>query len=135
MTCSVGQTHRQLPLSGKAILIANDDGAGTIASKFRALGASVASATTLEDALLPRRRHPPSLAIIDLELGGRETGPLRQACYERHVAFVVYTALHHRPFTGRWTAMPVLYKPDECGELERTVLRLSEKPWPIATSS
>ena len=134
MTCSTGQTHSRFSLSAKAILVADDD-PEPIASKLFALGASVATATTIEDALHHVRRHTPSLAIIDLELGGRETGPLRQACYERHVPFVVYTALHHRPFTGRWTAMPVVYKPDECGELERTVLRLSEKPWPIATSS
>jgi ActR/RegA family two-component response regulator len=96
----------------------------------------VVTATTTEDALRQAHRHTPSFSILDLQLRGRDTGPLRQALYERRIPFLVYTACHHRSHTGRWAAMPLVYKPDECGEVGRAVVRLSSQPspWPWPAS-
>jgi DNA-binding response OmpR family regulator len=130
--------HRKLPLDGQRILIADDDGllSDVLARRLVTSGATVVTATTTDDALRQTDRHQPSLSIIDLELRGRGTGALRQALYERHIPFVVYTALHHRARIGRWAAMPLIYKPDECGEVERAVVRLASQPsrWPWPAS-
>jgi DNA-binding response OmpR family regulator len=123
-----------LPLGGKTILVADDDAlsAEQVTNRLKASGACVVTATTTLQALKHAHNRRPSLSIIDLELRGAETGGLRHCHYEWKIPFVVYTALHHRPRIGRWAAMPLVYKPDECGEVERAVLRLSEKPppWP-----
>ncbi len=112
-------------------MVAND-----LAQRLVALGAVVVTATTTEDALRQTQRHTPAFSVLDLELRGRETGPLRQTLYEGRIPFVVYTACHHWPHTGRWTAMPLVYKPDECGEVGRAVVRLSSQPspWPWSAS-
>jgi ActR/RegA family two-component response regulator len=132
MVCS------RFPLHDKHILIADDDHivANDLAQRLAGLGAIVVTATTTEDALRQAHRHMPSFSVLDLELRGRETEPLRQTLYERRIPFLVYTACHHRPQTGRWAAMPLVYKPDECGEVGRAVVRLSSQPspwpWPVS---
>ena len=132
MTCS------KFPLRGKHILIADDDefAAEILARTLVALGATAVMATTTEDALRQTQQTNPALSVLELQLRGRETESLRQALYERRIPFVVYTALHHRAHIGRWAAMPLVYKPDECGEVGRTVVRLSENPpsWPCTVS-
>lgn len=128
MTCSRGQTHRTLPLDGKQNLVAADDGllAEVLAIRSRASGATVTRASTMPEALKYARSLKPSLSIIDLEPRGRETGALR------HAAICGLHGLASPKASRRWTAMPMVYKLDECGEVERTVFRLSEKPpaWP-----
>ena len=132
MTCS------KFPLRGKHILIADDDefAAEILARTLVALGATAVMATTTEDALRQTQQTKPVLSVLELQLRGRETESLRQALYERRIPFVAYTALHHRAHIGRWAAMPLVYKPDECGEVGRTVVRLSENPpsWPCTVS-
>ena len=126
------------PLRGQQILIADDDdiAAEILARTLVALGATAVMATTTEDALRQTQQTNPALSVLDLQLRGRETESLRQALYERRIPFVVYTTLHHRAHIGRWAAMPLVFKPDECGEVGRAVVRLSSQPspwpWPVS---
>ena len=138
MTYPKGHTRPDSPLCGKRILIAEDDDllADGLARRLAGLGASVVTATTTEDALRQAQSHALSLSVLDLQLRGRETGLLGQTLYERRIPFVVYTDLHHRPHNGRWAEMQFVYKPDECGEVPRTVVKLSATPptWPCSVS-
>ena len=134
MSHSLGQT----PLCGQRILIADDDQvvADALASKLVALGASVVTSTTAEDALRQAQRTDLSLCVMDLAIRSRETVSLGHLLCQRRIPFVVHTGLYHRPDVMRWPFMPLVYKPDECGEVARIVVRLSSQqspwPWPVS---
>ena len=134
MTRSLGQTLAPYPLCGQRIWIADDDRAAAdlLATRLVDLGANVNTSTTAEDALRQAQRTNLSLCVMDLEIRSRETVSLGQLLCQRRIPFVVHTGLYHRPDVMRWPSMPLVYKPDECGEVARTVVRLSEKQpsWP-----
>jgi DNA-binding NtrC family response regulator len=123
MTCSIGQTHR-LPLDGKRILIADDDAVTTeaLTSELVALWATVLKASTAEDAL--KQAHSAiAVCVIDPQIPGRNVAPIEQALLEERIPFVVHT--HQAGEASRWSSMPLILKPDRCGEVARTVLRLA----------
>ena len=138
MSRSLGHTLAPYPLCGQRILIADDDQvvAVALAARLVALGATVVTSTTAEDALRQAQRTDLSLCIMDLEIRSRETVSLGHLLCQRRVPFVVHTGLYHRPDVMRWASMPLVYKPDECGEVARTVVTLSENPppWPWLVS-
>ena len=134
MRCSLGQTLAPYPLGGQCILIADDDQvvADALVRKLFALGATVITSTTAEDALRQAQRTDLSLCVMDLQIRSRETVNLGHLLCQRRIPFVVHTGLYHCLDVMRWPSMPLVYKPDECGEVARTVVRLSENPpsWP-----
>lgn len=137
MMRSLGHTLAPHPLCGQTILIADDDQvvADVLATRLVDLGANVVTSTTAEDALGQAQRTDLSLCVMDLEIRCRETVRLGHLSCRRRVPFV-HTGLYHRPDIMRWASMPLVFKPDECGEVARTVVRLSEKQpsWPCPVS-
>ena len=123
MTCSIGQTHR-LPLEGKRILIADDDAVASeaLTQELHALGATVLQASTAEDAL-NQARSAITVCVIDPQLRGRNAARLAEALLEDCIPFVVHT--YQAAEASRWSPMPLVLKPDHCGEVARTVLRLA----------
>jgi hypothetical protein len=125
MTCSLGQTH-EVPLRGKRSLIADDDGvsADRLASELSALGATVLKSSTTDQASNLAQATNVSLAVIDPECRGRDAVGIAHVLLERGIPFVIHT--YRSAEAGRWASMPLVLKPDHCGEVARTVLRLAQ---------
>jgi CheY-like chemotaxis protein len=130
MTCSLGQTH-EVPLRGKRILIVDDDGvaADRLASELSALGATVLKSSTTDDGLNLAKATNVSLALIDTACRGRDAVGIAHVLLERGILFVIHT--YRSAEAGRWASMPLVLKPDQCGELARSILRLAQT-WSIS---
>jgi response regulator RpfG family c-di-GMP phosphodiesterase len=125
MTCSLGQTHI-FPLKGKRILIVDDDdvSADRLASELHAPGAAVLKSSSTDQAVDLAQTANVSLAVIDPECRGQDAVGIAHVLLECGIPFVIHT--YRSAEAGRWASMPLVLKPDHCGEVARTILPLAQ---------
>jgi hypothetical protein len=102
-----------------------DDGvsADWLGSELSALGATIKSSTTGQAFNLAQATNV-FLAVIDPECRGRDAIRIAHVLLECGIPFVIHT--YRSAEAGRWASMPLVLKPDHCGEVARTILRLAQ---------
>jgi DNA-binding response OmpR family regulator len=113
-------------LHGARVLIVEDDAiiAMMVEDMLSELGCEiVATAARLEAAVEKARTLDLDLAMLDVNLDGRETFPVADVLTERGVPFVFSTGYGAHVTSGRYEGAPTLQKPYETHALERAIVR------------
>jgi DNA-binding response OmpR family regulator len=103
----------QRPLVGCSILIVEDEPLIALdlhAALFEA-GAGIIAATDAKEALRLIRRNEISAAIIDVQLGDRDSLVVCHALFHRRVPFLFHTGHAEADLVKAWPEVPVLVKP------------------------
>lgn len=86
--------------------------------------ASVRHAARLEAGLALVAARRPSLAILDVNIGGETVFPIAEALAENGVPFVFITGYGRDGVHGRWSSYEVLQKPLTVQEFEQGLRRV-----------
>jgi DNA-binding response OmpR family regulator len=116
------------PLGGARILVVDDEFLITAQLEYdlSEAGAEVVGpAQTLNDALALTEREDVSVAILDIQLGRDDAGPLAQQLSDRGIPFVFYTGQTQTdPIRARWPMSKVISKPATADNLIAAVAAL-----------
>ena len=113
-------------LQGAKVLIVEDDAiiAMMVEDMLSEMGCEiVGTAARLEAAVEKARTLDLDLAMLDVNLDGRETFPVADVLAERGVPFVFSTGYGAHVTSGRYEGAPTLQKPYETRALEQAVVR------------
>ena len=100
-------------LGGYTILIVEDEPfvATGVSDVFTDAGADVVIANDLRTALDAATNHNLSAAILDVTLGGADSGSVCSALTSRQVPFMFLTGYDTHTLLREWASVPVLAKP------------------------
>lgn len=119
-----------IKLQGTRVLIVEDDAiiAMMVEDMLSEMGCEiVATAARLDVAVEKARTLDLDLAMLDVNLDGRETFPVAEILTERGVPFVFSTGYGAHVTAGRFERAPTLQKPYETRALEQAVIRALEQ--------
>jgi DNA-binding response OmpR family regulator len=119
------------PLRGARVLVVDDEFliAAHLESNLKEAGAEVIGPShTLQDALALAEREHLTAAILDIQLGHDNVGPLAQELSARGIPFIFYTGQTHTdPVRAQWPASKVLSKPATAADMIAAVAAVSKK--------
>jgi DNA-binding response OmpR family regulator len=119
------------PLGGARVLVVDDEFliAAQLKCDLEEAGAEVIGpALTLQDALALAEREHLAAAILDIQLGCDNVGPLAQRLTDRGIPFVFYTGqVHTDPIRTRWPNSKVISKPATAANLIAAVASVMKK--------
>ena len=101
-------------LRGKTILVVEDEAliAIDLEVTLTAEGAQVIASPALDHAFKAAQKHAEiSAAVLDVNLGQNDCGPLCQLLAERQVPFIFHTGYFAGGVLDQWPKAPVLSKP------------------------
>ena len=110
-------------LGGYSILVVDDEPfvATGVSEALSDAGADVVTAHDLRTALAAAMTGNISAAILDVTLGGADSGAVCTALKTRHVPFMFLTGYDTHDLLREWAAVPTLAKPAGEAELVATV--------------
>jgi DNA-binding response OmpR family regulator len=110
-------------LAGYSILVVDDEPfvATSVSEALTDAGADVVTAHDLRTALAAAMTGNISAAILDVTLGGADSGAVCTALKTRHVPFMFLTGYDTHDLLREWAAVPTLAKPAGEAELVATV--------------
>ena len=113
-------------LGGYSILVVDDEPfvATGVSEALSDAGADVVTAHDLRTALAAAMTGNISAAILDVTLGGADSGAVCTALKTRHVPFMFLTGYDTHDLLREWAAVPTLAKPAGEAELVATVAAL-----------
>jgi two-component SAPR family response regulator len=120
------RTHARTELSGKRVLVIEDEAMVTmfLLDTLADIGCEIAgSASRFDDAMEKARSLPFDVAILDLNLDGRQTIPIAEAMAGSGVPFVFATGYGATSLPPSLRHIPVVAKPFQQHELERALLK------------
>jgi DNA-binding response OmpR family regulator len=113
-------------LGGYSILIVDDEPfvATGVSEALSDAGADVMTAHDLSTALEAAMKGNVSAAILDVTLGGADSGAVCNALNSRHVPFMFLTGYDTHDLLREWSSVPALAKPASEAELVAKVAAL-----------
>jgi len=91
-----------------------------------ALDLEIAAMTAnLDEALAVARREPFDLAILDVNIKGKEIYPVAEVLAARQIPFAFSTGYGQRSLRAPYQDRPILGKPVEPGELRKVIAELT----------
>jgi CheY-like chemotaxis protein len=111
-------------LTGRRVLVIEDESMVTmlIHDTLADIGCEVVgSASRFDDALAKAKSLPFDMAILDVNLNGRQTFPIAEALSERGVPFVWATGYGAGSLPESLQKVPVLPKPFQLSDLEQAL--------------
>jgi CheY-like chemotaxis protein len=111
-------------LTGRRVLVIEDESMVTmlIHDTLADIGCEVVgSASRFDDALAKAKSLPFDIAILDVNLNGRQTFPIAEALSERGVPFVWATGYGAGGLPESHQKVPVLPKPFQLSDLEQAL--------------
>ena len=113
MATSKSQPRFSRPLVGKSILMVEDEPlvALGVHEALSSAGASVLSAATVLEAIDLIGFADISAAIVDVDLGGPNSGDVCHLLMRRRIPFGFYTGHVLSPLIREWAEVPMLAKP------------------------
>lgn len=122
--------NEQKPLSGKKVLVADDEPviAMDYAAMLSAAGAEiVGTPASMADVIAHLQQHRVDAAVLDFVLADGNSGPLQAILTEKRIPFVVISGYPSVLVRGN-EDQQVLHKPVSPDELCATVLALCNRP-------
>ena len=100
-------------LGGYTILIVDDEPfvATGVSDALTDVGADVVTAHDLRGALVAATNRNVSAAILDVTLGGADSGAVCAALTSRQVPFMFFTGYDTHDLLRQWASVPALAKP------------------------
>jgi DNA-binding response OmpR family regulator len=110
-------------LGGYTILIVDDEPfvASGVGDALTDAGAEVVTAQDLRTALELAINGDIQAAVLDVTLGGADSGAVCAALHSRHVPFMFLTGYDTHNLLREWASVPALAKPVEEAELVANV--------------
>ena len=112
------------PLATRSVLLIEDETTISflIEDMLRDLGAAdVWHAATVPGGLELLQRHAPSLAVLDVNLGGTPVYPIAEQLAERRIPFLFITGYGRGGLEKNWSSRPVVQKPMAIATLEKAI--------------
>jgi CheY-like chemotaxis protein len=114
----MSNTLASKPLLDVSVLIVEDEPliALDLHETLRKAGASIIASTTIDDALSLIRYADISVALLDINLGGRDCSAVCEALAHKSIPFMFHTAQVLPDIKRHWPRVPALIKPadDDC---------------------
>jgi DNA-binding response OmpR family regulator len=113
-------------IGGYSILVVDDEPfvATSVSEALSDAGANVVTAHDLRAALEAATNGDIAAAILDVTLGGADSGAVCNALNSRHVPFMFLTGYDTHQLLREWATVPALAKPAGEAELVATVATL-----------
>jgi DNA-binding response OmpR family regulator len=113
-------------LGGYTILIVDDEPfvASGVGDALTDAGADVVTANDLRTALEAAINGDISAAVVDVTLGGADSGAVCAALNSRHVPFMFLTGYDTHDLLREWASVPILAKPAGEADLVTNVAAL-----------
>jgi len=111
-------------LARHKILLVEDETALSflIEDMLHEMGADeVTHAASVNDAFAVLETIVPTLALLDVNLGGQRVYPVAELLLHRNIPFIFVTGYGRDGVDQRWASRPVLQKPIDLAALEATI--------------